>query len=209
MSQLFPATAVRNLEFCPYEDVLGIGHARGIETLIVPGSGEGSYDSLEMDPFESKKARREREVIALMDKIQPDQITVDPDMIGRVRASQAAARDAGNVSLDLRGITEKTRDKQKAYREISRIDRVADEDDESRETDDAVDSSVRPSGEIKVKKPRGRNKVLKKLLRKRKTIIDEKSMRVAQLIAERKAAKQGRQASHTVQNSGSALSRFS
>ncbi|KAJ7631960.1 hypothetical protein DFH06DRAFT_1337481 [Mycena polygramma] len=34
------------------------------------------------DPFENRKVRREKEVKALLDKIQPDVITLDPELIG-------------------------------------------------------------------------------------------------------------------------------
>lgn len=35
----------------------------------MPGSGEPNFDSGEADPFEGKRARREREVKGLLDKV--------------------------------------------------------------------------------------------------------------------------------------------
>ncbi|KAJ3519352.1 hypothetical protein NM688_g9313 [Phlebia brevispora] len=61
-----PLTSVR---FCPFEDILTVGHSTGLSSILVPGAGEANFDSTEADPFENKKARREREVKGLLDKV--------------------------------------------------------------------------------------------------------------------------------------------
>jgi U3 small nucleolar RNA-associated protein 7 len=58
-----------SLAFCPFQDVLAIGHSSGISCILVPGAGEPNFDSSETDPFEGSKARREREVKSLLDKV--------------------------------------------------------------------------------------------------------------------------------------------
>lgn len=75
---------VQDLIFCPYEDVLALGHSSGISSLLVPGSGEPNFDSYVANPFENLKQRREAEVHKLLDKLQPEMIVLDPDQIGSV-----------------------------------------------------------------------------------------------------------------------------
>jgi U3 small nucleolar RNA-associated protein 7 len=75
MTHRLPAGCeVAGLEFRPYEDVLGIGHSQGVQTVIVPGAGEANFDTYEANPFERANQRRETEVHRLLDKLPFDTI---------------------------------------------------------------------------------------------------------------------------------------
>ena len=79
-----PALTASSARFCPYDDLLAIGHQRGISSLLVPGSGEPNFDSSEADVYESYSRRREREVRGVLEKIRPELITMDTDILGKV-----------------------------------------------------------------------------------------------------------------------------
>ena len=75
---------IDSLRFCPYEDVLGIGHAAGLCHMLVPGAGEANYDSFVADPFQTRKGRRESEVAQMLDKLPPDLIALNPEDVKNV-----------------------------------------------------------------------------------------------------------------------------
>ncbi|KAK9810541.1 hypothetical protein WJX72_012424 [[Myrmecia] bisecta] len=85
LTHVMPQGMLRDFHFCPYEDILAVGHSGGVSTMLVPGSGEPNFDSRVADPYQAKKARREMEVHQLLDKLQPDMIVLDPSDIGQVR----------------------------------------------------------------------------------------------------------------------------
>ncbi|KAI5791611.1 WD40-repeat-containing domain protein [Peziza echinospora] len=87
MTHHAPGSQINDVAFCPFEDVLAYGHEQGLGSLIIPGAGEANFDALEVNPYETKKGRREGEVRQLLNKLQPEMISINPDHIGRMDIS--------------------------------------------------------------------------------------------------------------------------
>lgn len=79
-------------KFVPFEDLLGVGHAKGFRNLAVPGAGEANFDSMEVNPFELAKQRQETEVRGLLNKLDADMITLDPHVIGTIEKKAPTVR---------------------------------------------------------------------------------------------------------------------
>ncbi|KMZ72915.1 hypothetical protein ZOSMA_158G00260 [Zostera marina] len=71
----------------PYEDVLGIGHSIGISSIPIPWAGEPNIDTFVVNPFETTRQRKEKEIHVLMDKLQPETIMLNPGKIGTMLTS--------------------------------------------------------------------------------------------------------------------------
>jgi len=88
-----PAPGLRDLAFCPFDDALGVGHAGGVTSALIPGSGEPNLDSWVADPYASRRSRREGEVRSLLDKLAADSIVLDPTRMGAVARAPKAVRE--------------------------------------------------------------------------------------------------------------------
>jgi|EP00624_Nannochloropsis_granulata_P000965 U3 small nucleolar RNA-associated protein 7 len=149
-----PGNALDTVRFRPYEDVLGLGHKGGYVSMVVPGAGEPNFDTLEANPFQSRKQRREAEVHGLLDKLAPETIALNPSTVGAV-----------------------DRQPEELMREQRELMEQADR---------------RPAKPKKEKnRMRGKSKLGKKLKRKQKNVVDEKTVLLKQKIDQaREEAKQ-------------------
>ena len=156
-----------SIRFCPFDDVLAVGHQRGVSSLLVPGSGEANFDSAEADVYETYSRRREREVRGVLDKIRPELITMDTDFLGKVGEKRMGHEERENAS----------------FRQLGRMDRLrlqgkADEpdapqgDEEDGEGDENEGETA--SGKERTKKKmRGKGGSMQRYLaKKRKNVID-------------------------------------
>jgi WD40 repeat protein len=73
---------VNNVQFCPYEDVLGVGHSKGFSTVLIPGAGDANPDFFRANPFETETHRKGRVVSGLLDKLPAETISMDLQIAG-------------------------------------------------------------------------------------------------------------------------------
>lgn len=124
---------VETLRFRPFEDVCGVGHAKGISSIVIPGSGEPQLDTSEynLNPFQDKTQRREAEVRGLLDKLDPNMITMDPELIGGIEESDPNKRlerlqdiqEAANAKLKPKKQKTKKRGRSKIQTKLRRKQR--------------------------------------------------------------------------------------
>lgn len=92
-------STITDMQFCPYEDILGISTYHGYSSLIIPGAGEPNFDALEANPYISLSARKESEVKALLAKVPAELITLDPHSISQVDTPRLQEKLDAKISL--------------------------------------------------------------------------------------------------------------
>lgn len=170
-----PSLTASATRFCPFDDLLCVGHERGISSLIVPGSGEPNFDSAEADLYETRTRRREREVRGVLEKIRPELITMDTNFLGKISEGRG-----GETHEEREG---------RSFRQLGRLERLrltgkADEPEQEGDNDENVgldDGEADPnSGERSIREKKERRKMkgkggsTKRYLRKKakKNIVD-------------------------------------
>ncbi|KAA1094462.1 Small subunit (SSU) processome component [Puccinia graminis f. sp. tritici] len=232
MNQLFPSQEVEQVQFCPFEDLLGVSHSSGFSQLIIPGSGEANFDSLEADPFETKTRKKEREVHNLLDKIPFELININPNFVGSVAPkaesthqlfqSTSAIKDKNNQTIIVNDPNSNT-----PYRKLTRIQKLklsgvdaleGDEEDDDQEEDNEGPEDSKKGTTPEKKKMRGKNSSLKRFLRrkKRQNVITPQTEALKAKLSQRKQLHIQQQKQKAAQKDGSgggtgggALSRFS
>uniref|UniRef100_A0A7S3VGC4 BING4 C-terminal domain-containing protein n=1 Tax=Chaetoceros debilis TaxID=122233 RepID=A0A7S3VGC4_9STRA len=173
---------VESVRFRPFEDVCGLGHSKGISSIVIPGSGEPNLDSMEynLNPYQDKKQRQEAEVRSLLDKLSPDMITLDPNAIGTVEEGDTHTRLERNQQMEEDANEKKLRDGEVKVKEKNRM--------------------------------RGRNKTGKKLARKKKNVIDANVLKLKEEKSKQKTLRETEKneaiVSTTKKQAPSALIRF-
>jgi len=103
---------VRTLKFISFEDVMAIGHDSGYSQIVVPGTGEANFDAFEANPFETTKQRQEALVHTLLEKLQPDSISLRVNTIGNF--------DQATHEIKAR---EKKEDEERALAELAKVEK--------------------------------------------------------------------------------------
>lgn len=154
-----------------------------ISSIVIPGSGEPCLDSMEhfTNPYMDSKQRREAEVRSLLEKLSPDMIALDPDVIGSIEESNIIQR-------------------QQRLRDMA-------EEADARKTAEKEDAKNKKEK----KRMRGRSKIAKKLARKQKNVIDENVNKLREAREREKSAKARQERGENIDNGDdapAALKRF-
>ena len=165
-----PSLTASSGMFCPFDDILAVGHDRGVSSLLVPGSGEANFDSAEADVYESHSRRRERDVRSVLEKVRPELITLDTDFLGKVSEAPRGTYEEREA---------------RSFRQLGRLERLGKgendgapgdgEDDVGGHVDGNEGESEGPKEKAKYKM-RGKSGSMKKYLRKKKKNVIDPSL---------------------------------
>ncbi|WVF72347.1 hypothetical protein IAT40_007162 [Kwoniella sp. CBS 6097] len=201
-----PSLTASATKFCPFDDLLCVGHEKGISSLLVPGAGEPNFDSAEADVYETYSRRRERDVRGVLEKIRPELITLDTDFLGHVNEGR------GGETFEER--------EARSFRQLGRLERLratgkADEPDQAglEDDEDKEDGTPEVRKQKEKRRMKGKGGATSRYLRKKakKNIVDDSLLAMKAKVAAQKQQEEKRRkiaSGEIVQETG-ALARFS
>ncbi|KAG8347394.1 WD domain [Trypanosoma vivax] len=176
------------LRFCPFEDVLGVGHSRGFHSMLIPGSGEANPDFFYANPHETERHRKERVVTMLLDKLPPDTISLDIQIPGVNEVRLAEYNETIRLDRKARAIREKK--EQRAAKTLGDAAPTGLKVGNDDEVDEDLGYKERPvTKELKTKKERAAEKKMQKWDKKDSAdkVRSKQTMRTSKIVQRQRA----------------------
>ncbi|KAJ9533766.1 hypothetical protein QJQ45_026853 [Haematococcus lacustris] len=149
------------------------------DPLTPSGAGEPNFDSMVANPYASLRERREGEVAALLDKLQPDTIVLDPDSIARVRKEPAEVLKEKRLEAAAATKERRAAAEEKNEAKVSGVEAAG-----SRVAAGRRLPATLLSGTVAQSKMKGKNRPSKRHRKKQTNIIEERKPVVKQRMKE-------------------------
>ncbi|ORC89230.1 U3 small nucleolar RNA-associated protein 7 [Trypanosoma theileri] len=178
----------QQVRFCPFEDVLGVGHSRGFQSLLIPGSGDANPDFFYANPHETERHRKERVVSTLLDKLPPDTISLDIQVPGVNEARLAEYNENIRLNRKARAIREKK--ERRADKSLGDKAPTGLQVGDDEEVDENLGFTERPATrELKTKKEKAKERKMQKWDKKDSAdkVRSKQTMRTSKIAQQRRA----------------------
>ena len=104
---------ITSVQFCPYEDFLGVGLQGGFSSIVVPGSCFVNFDSFTHNVHGIKAQTRENAVQKLLEKLPMESIVLNPGQIGKVDPTSREVLDKEKEEMKKELTAKKIRDRKR------------------------------------------------------------------------------------------------
>ncbi|CCW63767.1 unnamed protein product [Phytomonas sp. EM1] len=175
------------VKFCPFEDVLGVGHSKGFTSLLIPGSGEPNPDFFYANPHETDRHRKERVVTNLLDKLPPDTISMDVQIAGVDEARLAEYTENVRLNRKARAIREKKQ--RRADRQVADAAPTGLQVGHDEEVDEDLGYKERPATrDLKTKQEKAKERKMQRWDKKDSTdkVRSKQTMRQSRLVQQKR-----------------------